>query len=187
ADRAQMQVLRKRADIVIMGASTLRAYQKFCGVRGARPQRQPANAIISHGLEGVSSDLPFFADPKLRRILFVTHPLSAARQKAFGRGSEIVQLKPHGAPIAAQLIAALKKRGFESILVEGGGGLMWDFASRNLIDEYHVTLTPKIVGGRESPTLVEGAGFSPAEILELKLIRCKKLGDELYLTYRRRK
>ena len=63
---------------------------------------------------------------------------------------------------------------------------MWDFASQNLIDEYYVTLTPKIVGGENSPTLVEGLGFKPSEILDLKLARCRRVGDELYLTYRRK-
>lgn len=62
---------------------------------------------------------------------------------------------------------------------------MWDFVSQNLIDEYHLTLTPKIIGGDDSPTLVEGTGFSPKDILKLKLHRCRRLGDELYLTYRK--
>jgi 2,5-diamino-6-(ribosylamino)-4(3H)-pyrimidinone 5'-phosphate reductase len=185
ADRAQMQVLRKRADIVLMGATTLRAYKKFCGVSGAKPGRQIANAILSSKLEGIRPDFLFFSDSEQKRLLFVTQTLSTARLKAFSRSSEVIPLTGN-APLARQMILALKKRGFKRLLVEGGGALMWDFASQNLIDEYHVTLTPKIVGGRDSPTLVEGEGFTPARILGLKLARCKRLGDELYLTYQKR-
>lgn len=188
ADRRQMQVLRKKCDVLLMGAGTLRAYQKFCGVRGAPAKRQPANAIVSGSLEGVSPDWEFFRDPELKRLLFVTSPgkLSQARRRAFEKTSEIIEISSNRKPVAVQIMSALKARGFKSLLVEGGGEMMWHFASQNLIDEYNVTLTPKIVGGTESPTLVEGQGFLPSQILELKLHRCKRLGDELYLVYKKR-
>jgi riboflavin-specific deaminase-like protein len=190
ADRRQMQVLRKRCDILLMGAGTLRAHHRFCGVRGAPSDRQPANAIVSEALGGISPDWPFFQDPRLKRFLFLATPqkLSAARRKAFERSSEIIELQRSGKgrPVAAQIIEALKKHGYKRLLVEGGGEIMWHFAGHNLIDEYNVTLTPKIVGGSEAPTLVEGKGFQPSEILTLKLHRCKRLGNELYLVYRKR-
>lgn len=190
ADRRQMQVLRKKCDILLMGAGTLRAYQKFCGVRGASAAKQPANAIVSASLEGVSPDWEFFRDPELKRILFVTSPqrLSAAHRRVFEKSSQIIDLEPATTrrPTSVQIMKALKARGYKSLLVEGGGEMMWHFASQNLIDEYNVTLTPKIVGGSESPTLVEGQGFLPHQILELKLHRCRRLGDELYLVYKKR-
>jgi riboflavin-specific deaminase-like protein len=190
ADRRQMQVLRKKCDVLLMGAGTLRTYQKFCGIRNAPAKRQPANAIVSASLEGVSPKWPFFQDPELRRLIFVTSPknLTPARRRAFEKTSEIVELGPITAqrPTAVWILEALQKRGYQRLLVEGGGEMMWHFASRNLIDEYNVTLTPKIVGGSDSPTLVEGKGFAPNDILELKLHRCRRLGDELYLVYRKR-
>lgn len=190
ADRRQMQVLRKKCDVLFMGAGTLRAYQKFCGVRGASIAKQPANAIVSGSLEGVSPEWEFFKNPELKRLLFVTSPkgLSASRRRMFEKTSEIIELQPATPrqPTAVQIVKALKAREFKSLLVEGGGEMMWHFASQNLIDEYNVTLTPKIVGGADSPTLVEGKGFLPDEILQLKLHRCRRLGDELYLVYKKR-
>lgn len=184
ADRKQMQVLRKRSDVVVMGASTLRAHQKYCPIFGAK--KQPANAIVSTSLEGVSPEWPFFSYKGGRRILFVTEAVSAEKLAQFSGSCEIIRLKPSGkSPLAALIIRELASRGMRRILVEGGGGLMWDFASQNLIDEYHVTVTPRILGGTEAPTLVDGPGFTPAESLNLKLVRARKLGDELYLTYRK--
>lgn len=187
ADRDQMQVLRRRCQVIVMGATTLRSYKKFCGLRKEPAAKQPANAIVSTGLEGVSPSWPFFKDPELKRFLFVTQPLSAARRAAFAKTCEIIDLKKptRSNPVAKQIIDALNQRGYTQLLVEGGGGLMWDFASQNLIDEYNVTLTPKIVGGKDSPTLVEGVGFKPADILSLKLVQARKLGNELYLVYRK--
>lgn len=186
ADRRQMQVLRKKCDILLMGAGTLRAYRQFCGLRKAGKQGQPANAVLSGSLEGISPDFPFFSDKGLKRLLFLTRSknLSRARRTAFEKTSEIIPLTAKS-PVATQIVAALKKRGYRSLLVEGGGSVMWDFVSQNLIDEYHVTLTPKIVGGTEAPTLVDGRGFRPQDILNLRLHQSRRLGNELYLVYRR--
>lgn len=184
-DRQMMQTLRRRSDVVVMGASTLRTYKKFCGLRAAR--RQPANAILSRALEGISPDWPFFQDPSKRRFLFVTGKVPAKKLHAFRSTSEVIQLKPpgRGGSIAPLVLRELGKRGMERVLVEGGGGVMWDFVSQDLVDEYNVTLTPQILGGIEAPTLVEGAGFRAQDILKLKLLRSRRVGDELYLRYGR--
>lgn len=186
-DRRQMQRLRARCDAVVMGAGTLRAYRKFCGLGSASAPGQPANAVISSRLDGISPDWEFFRDPRLKRILFVSGEIPAARVRRFEGRAEIVTLRPfRRAPLGRQIVQALGARGYPSLLIEGGGELMWAFVSLDLIDEYHVTLTPRLVGGRDAPTLVEGPGFSPAEILNLRLASCRRAGDELYLVYKRR-
>jgi 5-amino-6-(5-phosphoribosylamino)uracil reductase len=83
------------------------------------------------------------------------------------------------------VVQHLSDRGVQRLLIEGGGQIMWDFVSLNLIDEFHVTLTPRILGGAEAPTLVDGLGFKKQKSLKLKLIQCRAIGDELFLTYRR--
>ena len=47
----------------------------------------------------------------------------------------------------------------DRLLVEGGGELNWEFARLDLIDELFVTVAPTLLGGRDAPTLLEGAGF----------------------------
>ncbi len=184
ADRKHMQVLRKRAEVIIMGASTLRTIRQYCPVRGARDQ--PANVILSNSLEGISPDWPFFTYEGGRRILMVREKLSPRRAATFEKTSEIIPLQktPLGGSAAVEILRVLGQLGFSKLLIEGGGEVMWDFASRNLIDEYHLTLTPKIVGGRDAPTLVGGHGFNSQEVLNLKLKSCRRVRDELYLVYR---
>lgn len=190
ADQRQMQVLRKKSDVVVFGASSLRAFRLPCTISGPLARglgKQPANAVLSSALEGISPAWPFFKRPGFHRILFVSEKAKVARLKLFERSCEIVVLKNPRLSFSTtrQLIWALQDRGYRKILVEGGGSVMWDFVSENLIDEYHVTLTPKLIGGIDSPTLVDGAGFEPREVVNLKLKSCRKVGDELYLTYRK--
>lgn len=184
ADREQMQVLRRRADAIITGAGTLRSYRKKYGVHGAATQ--PWNVIVSSRLEGISPSWPFFKDPSIRRVLFVDQATPVARLERFEKGCELEFLPKRKNAMADFILTALAQRGIRRLLVEGGGGLMWNFVSRDLIDEFHVTLTPWIVGGSTAPTLVDGKGFEPHQMLGLKLTQCRVAGDEIYLVYRRR-
>jgi riboflavin-specific deaminase-like protein len=187
-DRKHMQVLRRKSDIVLFGASTLREFKRPCIVRGKAAEglkKQPANAIVSSALDGIDPTWPFFQSDEFHRILFVTSAAKKSTLKKFEDRSEIVVLKKptKKASTAHQIIQALEKRGYKKLLVEGGGGVMWDFAQENWIDEYHLTLTPRVVGGTQAPTLVDGAGFEPADVVNLKLKSLRKVKDELYLVY----
>ena len=189
ADLKQMQVLRRKADAVITGASTLRAYRK--PYFSKRPGLAPIfNVIVSTQLERLSTEWAFFKSPLIRRVLFCWDTTPAARVKKFSRVATVIGLpkpsKKSSASAAKAIVRALSKLGIENLLIEGGGSLMWDFAAANLIDEYNVTLTPRILGGRESPTLVDGLGFSGKESLSLKLSQAEIIGDEIYLTYFRK-
>ena len=186
ADHEQMQVLRREADAIFMGASTLRTFKQFCKVRGVPASKQPMNVILSSKLDGISPSWDFFKDPGLRRTFFVSPQAPAAKVKALQKTSEVIVLKPlKGKSTTAQCLEHLQALGIRRLLVEGGGGVMWDFVSENLIDEYHVTLTPRILGGADAPTLVDGKGFNPPDLVNLKLSQCRVVGDELFLIYRK--
>lgn len=186
-DRRQMQVLRKKCDAVLVGASTLRCFKKPCLALGA--ERQPVNLLISSTLHRISPHWPFFQKKDLARILFVGPETPMQKVRTFQKCSEVILLrKPTSRnSLAQQIIAILKNKGIQNLLIEGGGEIMWEFVQSNLIDEYHVTLTPKIIGGTRSPTLVDGQGFLSNKILNLKLKECRVVADELYLTYAKKR
>ncbi len=187
ADRRQMQVLRAEADVIIMGASTLRAYRRPCRIQGLErtSDRQPANAVVSTRLEGISPTWPFFKDQSLRRVIFITGSPTGKALREFEGTCRVVRLAPRDRAAPAQaILRALAKAGYRRALLEGGGSLVWEFASANLIDEYHVTVTPRILGGATAPTLVDGSGFKKAKVLNLDLTQCRIVGNELFLVYR---
>jgi riboflavin biosynthesis pyrimidine reductase len=70
------------------------------------------------------------------------------------------------------------------LLCEGGGDLNDGLFRAGLVDEIHLTICPKIFGGRRAPTIAEGLGFSrlaAAQKFELTSMRVKN--DELFTTY----
>jgi riboflavin-specific deaminase-like protein len=177
-----MQVLRKKSDAILMGASTLRSFRGPLRAKGARVH--PLNVVVSSTLRGVSPSWPFFRMADQKPLLFVSHRTSLARRKAFAPFAEIIILNAKSSA-ASQIVAELESRRLRRLLVEGGGAVMWDFVAAGLLDELHVTLTPWILGGTESPTLVDGKGFPAGKGQKLRLTKLKRLGHELFLTYRK--
>jgi len=83
-----------------------------------------------------------------------------------------------------KLLVILKKKGIKNILVEGGGTANWAFVKENLVDEAIITITPYLVGGMTSTTLVDGDGFSTiAKSIRLKLKSVSKMKNEVVLHY----
>ena len=67
------------------------------------------------------------------------------------------------------------------LLCEGGGELNGALFRAGLVNELHLTICPKIFGGRRTPTIADGYGFSrlaAAERFRIKSIR--QIGLELF-------
>src|SRR5262249_15418601 len=71
------------------------------------------------------------------------------------------------------------------LLCEGGGEVNDALFRAGLVDELHLTICPKIFGGRDAPTIADGIGRSSlAKATYLQFKSAKRLGDEMFLVYR---
>jgi 2,5-diamino-6-(ribosylamino)-4(3H)-pyrimidinone 5'-phosphate reductase len=72
------------------------------------------------------------------------------------------------------------------LLCEGGGEVDDALFRANLVDELHLTICPKIFGGRSAPTISDGVGSRTlAQATQLRLHSMQRQGDEMFLVYRR--
>src|SRR5208283_5578560 len=74
----------------------------------------------------------------------------------------------------AELRWLREKWGVKRLLCEGGGELNDALFRAGLVDELHLTICPKIFGGRRAPTIADGRGFgrlAAAARFRLKTIR----------------
>ena len=79
----------------------------------------------------------------------------------------------------------LHKKGIKKILLEGGGTINWSFLKYGLVDEMIITISPYVLGGRNSISLVEGDGFKNLQAsTKLKLKKVQKVEDELIIQYK---
>lgn len=73
--------------------------------------------------------------------------------------------------------------GIRSVLVEGGGTVIYSFLKEKLVDEISVFVGSIIIGG-DAPTLAEGLGASSEdELIHLKLLEARALGSGVLLRY----
>ncbi len=174
-----LRKLRSEADAVVYGAEVLRAFRRAC--LPLNPKHRLTNAVLSRTLAGIDPEWPFFRDPRIDRILYVTGAVPAARRRRFAETCTLVKVSARDP--ARDILRDLRRRKFTHVGVEGGGAVMWEFVALNAIDRYYLTLTPRLLGGRYAPTLVDGPGFSPDRVLNVRLETVKKRGSELFLTY----
>ncbi|MFB7892297.1 pyrimidine reductase family protein [Microbacterium sp. NPDC056044] len=162
-DRELMQVLRTMADVVLVGAGTVRA-EGYGGLKvGAvdvewRRSRglddQPVLAVVSGGLHLDPADEVF--TEAVRRPVIVTTDAAAARDA--GRFESVASVLPCGDSDVdlAAMLDAFARRGWTQVLCEGGPHLFGALLESDLVDEVCVTLAPRFVGG-EAGRIAQGA------------------------------
>ncbi|KQL38740.1 5-amino-6-(5-phosphoribosylamino)uracil reductase [Bacillus sp. FJAT-25509] len=78
-----------------------------------------------------------------------------------------------------EMLKILGKHSISSLLVEGGGEVNASFMNQNLVDKVIVYLAPKLIGGKNAPTFLEGTGFDKmGQAIELEEIELTKIGPD---------
>ena len=83
-----------------------------------------------------------------------------------------------------KLVLILCKKGIKRILLEGGGTLNLSFLKNNLIDEMIITLTPYVLGSKNSVNLFEGTLKLTKNLSSFKLKKVQKNTNEIILNYK---
>lgn len=100
------------------------------------------------------------------------------------RGVRVLILPSRGGKIDWR--AALRELGrmeITNLLVEGGGKLIGAFFDARLVDKLAFFYAPKIIGGTNAPTAVEGIGIKKiARVLKLKNLSIKNVGEDFLVT-----
>lgn len=82
------------------------------------------------------------------------------------------------------LMIVLGNMGIDSILVEGGGTLNWTMVSAGIVNEVQCFIAPKMFGGVEAKSPVEGMGCEvPSEALELEVDSITNIGEDILIRY----
>ena len=81
-----------------------------------------------------------------------------------------------------RLMEILGATKIDSILLEGGGSLNWSALESGIVQKVQTYIAPKLFGGEEAKTPVEGKGFpDPASAVLLKNSEIIRLGDDFLI------
>lgn len=141
ADRRLLGVIRELADIVLVGAQSVRA-------EGFQLPKRARLAVVT-----ASGDLSGHRIDACDGRVYVVCPASVAdRAAASIPGAEIIALGTEGPLRPVDIVEALRDRGFASIVCEGGPSLVAQFVVAGLADELCLS-TSATIGGPSLPLL----------------------------------
>ena len=194
-DHELMGELRVNADVVLNGASTLRASGTSSRVRDATLERMrterdrspnPIAAVLSRSGE-LPLDRAFFTADDFEAIVYLSETTPAERRDAVAATGRRVVVLEAGDEVTAMLRHMRHDLGARVLLVEGGPTMNGELLERRRVDEYFITLGPVIVGGAEARTAVRGPlppTLDSVTRLELVAAVTNPETSELYLRYR---
>lgn len=183
--RAYVHELRHRFMAILVGIGTAVADDPLlnCRIEG-RGVRQPIRVVVdSNARLSLDSQLVKTAG-EYRTIVAHTRFAPEERVKALREtGVEMLLCKEkEGLVDVRNLLELLGQSGIDSILLEGGGSLNYTFLSEGLADELYAFIAPKIVGGMNAKTPVEGAGMEKmADAINLELENVLNIGRDVLL------
>ena len=202
-DRFLMGLLRAVADVVVIGAGTLRSVPNHRWTpervnpamsgeylelrRQLGMPAHPLNVFVTSRGE-LDLEAPVFRTPGLPVLIVTTHEgarrLSSAERAPQVRVSAI---RRSGRIPASSILRAIGARGGPRlVLVEGGPHLVGEFFAAGRLDELFLTVAPQVAGrddGVGRLGLVEGRTFAPGHPLWGSLASVRRGGHHLFLRY----
>jgi len=184
-DLKRLHKMRSQVDAIIVGKNTVEKDDPLLTVRYSKGKNPIRIILDSHGTISNKSKILKTSD-KVKTIIVISKKISKINLNKLKQFPVEIIMSGEKKINLHILIKNLKKRKIKKILVEGGGTTNWEFLKNNLIDEFFITVTPHIIGGVNSISLIQGDGFAKLiKSPKLKLIQVKRLGDDLVLHYRK--
>jgi diaminohydroxyphosphoribosylaminopyrimidine deaminase/5-amino-6-(5-phosphoribosylamino)uracil reductase len=181
--------LRGRVDAIVIGRETARTDDPLLTARPPGPRTALRVVVDTRGTLASTSQLVRTArEVPLLVAVGRTAPVQE-RWRLQRAGCEVFdcQSDSHAGRLD-ELLAELGRRRMTNILVEGGGQLMGTLLDADQIDEVHVFVAPKIVGGENARSPIDGEGVAEiAHAFELDNPQWQQVGPDLYLSGRIRK
>ncbi len=182
ADTRVLGILRRLADVILVGAGTVRA-EKYGSMRlgaeavawrtnnGLAPQ--PGVAVVSNRLElDPQSDL--FATAPVRPIVFTTDGSPPNRRRVLAEVADVVTCGAESVDLA-HVADALRARNFAQVLCEGGPQLFDALIISDLVDELCLTLSPVLAGGAGVRTVRGDSPIVPQHMTLTHILESDKL------------
>jgi diaminohydroxyphosphoribosylaminopyrimidine deaminase / 5-amino-6-(5-phosphoribosylamino)uracil reductase len=160
--RAHVQELRHQTDAILTGIGTLLSDDCLLTDRTSRKRSRPLLRIVldsqlripltSRMVESCAGD-----------VMVVTTSLASSERRRMleDRGVRVLMADtPGGRTDISQVVAALGKEHYLSLMIEGGSKVNWAALETGVADRIYFYYAPKILGGLQSLPVAGGMGRS---------------------------
>jgi diaminohydroxyphosphoribosylaminopyrimidine deaminase/5-amino-6-(5-phosphoribosylamino)uracil reductase len=183
ASRQLVHKMRGCVDAIMVGRNTAQRDDPLLTARPAGPRTATRIVLDSTAQLPLCSQLVRTADDAPVLIAVGTDADPARCQQLAAAGCEVWQsTEPDCNGRLLALLDELGSRSFSNVLVEGGGQLLGSLLDTGQLDEAHVFVANKLIGGSAAISPLAGVGLSEiGEALCLDQAQCEMLDDDIYV------
>lgn len=181
--RGLVHGLRGRVDAILVGVGTVLADDPLLTARPAGPRVATRVVLDSHARISPASRLVQSAG-QVPLMVVCGEAAAADRVDVLkAAGVEVIRFAEdaNGRVDLAGLLREFGTRRWTHVLAEGGSEVLGTLADGEWIDEVHVFLAPKLVGGRQAVAAVGGHGLSRIpQTATFEPCECRTVADDVY-------
>lgn len=185
AARAEVQHMRHRYMGIMAGIGTVIADDPMLNVR-VEGWKSPIRILCDSGLRIPLDGQIVKSAGKYRTIVAYadSENTEAKRKRLHEMGVETICCPDENNQVdLKKLMKYLGEEGIDSILLEGGGTLNDSALRAGIVQEVQAFIAPKLFGGMNSKTPVEGIGVRfPSEAVKLKCTDICQIGEDIRIT-----
>jgi 5-amino-6-(5-phosphoribosylamino)uracil reductase len=189
ADLDRVDEVRAGVDAILVGATTVRRDNPRLLVRSAeRRAARVAAGLTPHPMKvtitasgHLDATARFYTTGDGEKLVYAATGAVEKARAAVGAAATVVDA---GAPIdLPRLLADLRERGVERLMVEGGSTVHTMFLTAGLADELHLVVAPFFVGDAAAPRFVGPGRFPQDSAHRMRLAEARPIGDLVLLRY----
>lgn len=182
AARAHVHRMRNRYRAIMVGVGTVLADDPMltCRLKGTENGANPVRIICDSTLRTPLESQIVRSAKEIPTILATCNRQEAMHMPYIEAGCKIlVTPEKDGHVDLSDLMRQLGQLGIDSVILEGGGTLNWSALQAGIVQKVQAYVAPKLFGGTEAKTPVEGQGFhTPADAVELTRTKITALGSD---------
>ncbi len=177
-DMKRVDELRAESDAIMVGIGTVLADNPGLTVKSLEKN---TIRIVVDSMARTPVDAEVITRKGGPTIIAVSKSAPSERVEALRKKAEVITVGD-GRVSLSNLLAELKSRGIEKLMIEGGATLNWSLISEGLVDEIYVYIGNIVIGGKTAPTLVDGIGLK--EPMKLELLSVERMEEGVLVKWR---
>ena len=180
--RNDVHVLRNENMAILVGVNTVIEDDPELTTRIPNG-RNPIRIILDSTLR-IPLDSKVVTDGQAETWIFTAQTYNEdAKKKLEERGVSIYHTSGIKHVDPNDVVRILGEKLVSSVLIEGGGSIHAAFLENQLVDKVEIYIAPKLVGGTEAPTFLEGTGVElMRDAVDLENLQITQIGKDFKFT-----
>jgi diaminohydroxyphosphoribosylaminopyrimidine deaminase / 5-amino-6-(5-phosphoribosylamino)uracil reductase len=185
ASRNRVHKMRNSLTAVMVGVGTILDDNPLLTTRLEGKSRSPKAIILDSKLKSPVNSRVFETLKEREVIIACTEKFDEENYaKLKDKGVKIIICPEDSNSMVdlKYLVRKLGKLGIDSILIEGGGSVNFSALKSDIVDKVVYFIAPKIFGGKDAKTSVEGSGIeSISDEIKLENVSVKSIGEDIMI------